>query len=512
MGEIMRIEANSLTNLLMPERLDILIKYLYIQSYIENKDTKFYLDLYKKHIALRTGGEEDHKKNLNDFVQEFNSLIKSIQENGFDKRYPIPVSIENGIILNGAHRLACCLYFQKPIFIEYQEKTGLKWDYEWFDHHGFQTDLDVVYHKYIQLKSKQTFLAILWGPVEDYWDVIEERISHNFKVIGRLDFSFDKEQFEYIVEDIYSFEFGVKPTFQILEKISYLKNFNLVFSVIVFEVVPPQYLYEEGNPICKDVLSLKKSIREELSTIVPVEKFVTIHTSDNPAHTNHIGNILLNKNNLQTIKMIKNAKPKKIFLDWLDEFINVLNMHGLKKEDCCIVGSSSLEVLGIRKSTDIDFVLKEEIRDQFFPKEFVKLSTNVDMASKGYHVKERTISSFSDDQIIYDQDKHFYFRGIKFASLAIIRDRKAFQKRPKDLRDVALIDEFLSFSKNKRIIDLIRKGKNKVVLSFRIHVTSYFKHVILYKVKRLIWNTLSDKQKGKVSQILMKRRGRVKDV
>src|SRR5690606_27486756 len=108
MKECIHIDCNKLQKLLVTERLDIIIKYLYIEAYIEKKNYRYYLDLYKRHIAYRTGGIEDKKRSINEYIKEFNTLIDSIRINGFDKNFAIPVSKYNGIILNGAHRLACC--------------------------------------------------------------------------------------------------------------------------------------------------------------------------------------------------------------------------------------------------------------------------------------------------------------------------------------------------------------------------------------------------------------------
>ncbi|MFT4261026.1 MAG: hypothetical protein ACMXX9_01185, partial [Candidatus Woesearchaeota archaeon] len=86
-------------------RLDIIIKYLYVKSYVENNNYEYYKKLYLTSIKIINGGFEDNKKSIDDFLNKFNKLITSIQKKGFNKKYSIPIG-KDGIILNGAHRLA----------------------------------------------------------------------------------------------------------------------------------------------------------------------------------------------------------------------------------------------------------------------------------------------------------------------------------------------------------------------------------------------------------------------
>jgi len=121
-----------------------------------------------------------------------------------------------------------------------------------------------------------------------------------------------------------------------------------------------------------------------------------------------------------------------------------VDKEGIRIDDCCVVGSSPLEIFGIRKSTDIDIIIDPFVRRNLFHDDVVNLSNNVDIVCKGYHRSQEKEKIFSDEQIIHDVDKHFYFRGLKFANLEIVRDRKNWHKRPKDLKDVRLIDRFLA--------------------------------------------------------------------
>lgn len=467
-------------------------------------NNQVYLELYKRHIAYRTGGVEDHKSSINDYVEEFHALIDDIRINGFDENYPIPVSRHNGIILDGAHRLACCLYFKKSAYVEYMDIEGSKWDYKWLLKNGFQSDLDKIYKEYIRIKSANTFIAILWGPIRNHWDEVERIISKKHTIVGRMDFSFSSSVFLSVLEEIYAYEFGIRMSSRIEEKGRFLLRFPSEFAMILFDVREPNYFYEDETLVCKQVLELKNGIRDDMNSIVEKERFATIHTSDNEGHTAYLSSLLLSENNLKVISNKDLNKPREEFLSWLEEYMRVMEDYGLSKEECCIVGSSSLEVLGIRKSTDIDFIISEQKRDSYFPDTFLQLSANVDIASRGYHEKSNKEITFTDNQIIFDEDKHFYFRGLKFAALDIIKDRKSFERRPKDMKDIMLIDEYLQKNLSKQQKRLWRSILRKVLMVHKIYIVAYFRHGFVHQVKRVVWRNLSVKQREHVKKYLGK--------
>ena len=434
--------------LLVPEILEIVVKYLYVKSVIENKDVDFFTDLYRRHIYYRTGGVEDAKATVDDYVKSFNILIASMRTAGFDRNYPIPVSTQNGIILDGSHRLACALFFDIHPYVEFIEgRKGNIWDYWWFEQHGFsKRELDLMLRTYIELKPQNVIAIILWGPVKKYWAEIQSYISAFHKIIAARDFLFDRKMLASIVYDIYAFEDGLKVSDAVRRKVALLQNYTPEIRLILAEVEEPECVVNNGRSVCKQALTLKRNVRHQFGSILPSslhDSYLIIHTSDNSEHLRHITNILLNQNNLIALRGRRHSEYREKFLDWLEEYRRTIVAHGINSDSCCIVGSSPLEVFSIRDSTDIDFILKASLREGRFPDNGAHLSKNVDIVHKGYHRSSNRQKLFSDDQIIHDIDKHFYFRGLKFATLEIVRDTKSYDARPKDVKDVKLIDRFL---------------------------------------------------------------------
>ena len=98
--------------LIVPKRFDLIAKYLYACSFI-NKDNFFdwHKELYIRHIEALSGGNfrepgQPWKNSCKKYIESFNALIVSIYEHGFDETIStVPLS-ENGVILDGAHRVA----------------------------------------------------------------------------------------------------------------------------------------------------------------------------------------------------------------------------------------------------------------------------------------------------------------------------------------------------------------------------------------------------------------------
>ena len=120
----------------------------------------------------------------------------------------------------------------------------------------------------------------------------------------------------------------------------------------------------------------------------------------------------------------------------LKELEELCNDRNFNKNHLCIVGSYILELLGIRKANDIDFILKKKDRSSIEGK---KLSKNCELVKPSWH------PTISDDEIIDNNKYHFVTdSGFKVIKLQLLIDRKKYQNRKKDKRDIILIDKFRS--------------------------------------------------------------------
>lgn len=117
-------------------RYDIYVKYFYVKSYIEKKDYNLAKEIYLSHIkAFNNFFEPDGSKSSpNDFIDNFNILIESIKTEGLSKTI-IPIS-KTGIPIDGAHRLAICLYLKIKVQFLVFDLLDAKYDKEFFISRG----------------------------------------------------------------------------------------------------------------------------------------------------------------------------------------------------------------------------------------------------------------------------------------------------------------------------------------------------------------------------------------
>lgn len=102
--------------LLSRYRFDILVKYNYVKSYCENINIEKAKQIYLSHIkAFNNFHEPDgSKNNPEDFIKNFNNLIKKISEDKKMDKSLIPISM-TGIPIDGSHRVSIALYFKLKI-------------------------------------------------------------------------------------------------------------------------------------------------------------------------------------------------------------------------------------------------------------------------------------------------------------------------------------------------------------------------------------------------------------
>jgi hypothetical protein len=130
------------------------------------------------------------------------------------------------------------------------------------------------------------------------------------------------------------------------------------------------------------------------------------------------------------------------------------------------VGSSPLEVVGIRNSTDIDITIAARFLEQFGAG-VTHLCDWLDIVTETYSRSHRR-APIADDELIYDAQHHFWYRGFKFASTDIVLERKAFQARPTDLADVEAWKRFFAQSAANEPLNCYASENGTGLISFLI--------------------------------------------
>jgi hypothetical protein len=90
---------------------DIYFRMAVIDEYLKGNEAIW--ELYSLMQHTRCSKNKNIPRNMIDHKEEFIELINNFKENGFDFNNPILVN-KDGLIIDGAHRMACALYFKAP--------------------------------------------------------------------------------------------------------------------------------------------------------------------------------------------------------------------------------------------------------------------------------------------------------------------------------------------------------------------------------------------------------------
>lgn len=120
--------------------------------------------------------------------------------------------------------------------------------------------------------------------------------------------------------------------------------------------------------------------------------------------------------------------------------------NAIPLDEICVVGSSVLTMYGIRENHDVDFVMTSKYRERFASSGVVPFSEYVEMVSQNW-ARSKNRKTITDDELILNKKYHFVYQGIKFATLPLLLERKEWQSREKDIRDVKLIEEYMQSCK-----------------------------------------------------------------
>ena len=172
--EIRRVKARSL---LKPQRFDLFAKLYYIKNFSTRNEEA--LRVYSEHIKAfnpdeREPGRND-KNGIQDFVSVFDSLINLFKNADFDERISIVPVDKNGVILDGAHRVAALAYYDKAVTIAQYNDVVAKcdFDYEYFKGRGLAWSVcDTIAHEMI-MWCDYLRVACLWPRM------CNERIKEN---------------------------------------------------------------------------------------------------------------------------------------------------------------------------------------------------------------------------------------------------------------------------------------------------------------------------------------------
>ena len=454
--------------LLTALRFDLAAKTLYARHREKNAEMFFAKSVYEHHLDVWGGFTErlPAKNGVNDFYESFHSVLDNMKTEGFDEEKSfIPVD-ENHLLLNGSHRVASAIHYQKPVVCNVSPQNAglLVCTADYFLNKkdivtsGLRRDVaDAMALEYIRLK-KNVFIASLYQHTFEYMsDIAKVFMECGASVVYSKDIVLtDTGKVNYIIS-AYSDESWMGNASNGFPGAYNQANLNFAqgghVRVVMFE--------------CSGLEQATK-IKNQIRQIVGVGK-PSVHTTDTPQEAWRNATIAFHD---PTLKFFNTARIGAFNTFKIRHFVNetmrVVHGSDLELEDFCVGGSAPLALYGKRDCRDFDVVHLPSHNIPFTE----KVSSHNDYLK--YYVDDPR-------KIIFNPSKHIYVHGLKFLSIEGMVKMKSTRGEEKDIRDIQMAQEFLT-----------TRFKNIVVLAAGPPKPNRNRHLETFKGKPLINNLLDE--------------------
>lgn len=282
--------------LLCPARLDLAAKIAYIEARENGGDMDFARELYGKHIEAFSEGYytepgDENKNSLDRFFSVFDALIDDFKTDGFDSEKSLVPVGRNNVILDGAHRTACAIYFDQTVTVIRFPQFAVNFDYSYFRERRLSEEmLQYMAVKYREYAQRNLYFACLW-PVS----AVAKR-SKAVEIIAN--------QYAIVLDSVVMLQKNGLRNFmlQIYQHQNWIGTPENHFSGVMGKVEAcyapgknTQAILFEGDSL-ESVLAMKDEIRN----IFQIDKHA-IHISDSNEETGLMAELLFNENSVHAL-------------------------------------------------------------------------------------------------------------------------------------------------------------------------------------------------------------------
>ena len=403
-------------------RFDILAKYIYGLLLLKERETSYGEDIYYNHLKVWNDCQHgDGKNGIEEYKNSFKDLLRSIQKEGFNPQKSKIKATADYRLINGGHRTAACILLHKPICFDEGGVGQTNVDYKYFKNkkdfvkEGLNTKYcDAIALEYCKIKPN-TFIATIFpsadGDIEEAERIIATKADIFYKkslkltpngALNLMRQMYNGEQWGGTLNNNYA---GLK------------EKARLCFQK---EGEVNAYAITVSDP--HDTTTIKEEVRK----VFGIGNH-SIHINDTWEETFRLSRGLFNNNSINMMNVMKpNYYPD---FEQLSSFVYLsLLRNGLDPDNYCITASSVLSRLGLREGKDLDYLHRGPT-----------LEGHPSIDSHNEYSKGRYTKTIDD--IIYNPENHFYFNGLKYASLEVIKDLKEKRGEEKDKKDLELINE-----------------------------------------------------------------------
>lgn len=354
-----------------------------------------------------------NKTKIEDFVLAYHETLDSIGANGFDSSQTIIPITTNGVLSDGGHRAAACIYHnQLPVVAVYEEPNEFCFDYDFFKSRELDENvLDYMALEYATLHPN-CYVAVVFPSAERHIDTIKSMFREHGNVICQKQIAVQSKFFPInTIRQLYSNEAWVADDKKIglggKGKAHECFSGGATMHVVLF---------------CSDELATVTSLKNDIRKIVGVGNH-SIHINDHHAETVILARLFFNSNSLHNLTYAIPFESRS-FLERLALYKKAL---AADSENFLVHGSSVMDAYGIRESDDLDYVSLHG----------ADLGLEADKISISNEKPE--VTGHTAAALIEDPRHYFYYHGLKFASLPLIKRFKQIRGEEKDMKDIRLM-------------------------------------------------------------------------
>ena len=417
--------------LLCADRYDVLAKYIYARLRELGAQTSWGYEMYDAHLHVWGNYTEGYpyKNGIKNFIDSFHDTLDSIKEHGFDhKKSCIPVRIDTKVALNGAHRIAASLLYHPNIPIQCATITAMRSvpppiDADYFKKRtqfvksGLgEKYLDAMALHYVMLKDN-TFAVCLYHCARNKDEQVIDLIKRYAQIVYIKDLELTQHGPRNFISMVYDGESWTKVPEYLQHQIDCCFSKQCThWSVRVFII---------ETRCSEKLVECKQKIRD----LFAIGKR-SVHINDTHDETLRIAQSVLNA---QSIHFLNYADCRALhhFDHYFAQYKKWLSSADVDQDCFCVDSSAVLAAYGLRDCRDLDFL------HYGYDKQLPHIAGVDSHNSWAHHYP------IHKDEIIFHPDYHFYYKGVKFASLDMVRLMKLMRNEPKDQCDVRLIEKVI---------------------------------------------------------------------
>jgi len=419
-------------DLLTPQRFDFAAKHIYARLRGKNVNSDWGRSVYAFHLSIWNKFFEDFPRKVSEaeFLESFHRIISDTRQatdRGLSSLVPLA---RNGTPLNGAHRIVAALLSGKSVACTKTEVSPAwaDWDHRFFEGlaasagHLKASDLfDAMALEFCRMLPNIA-IAVKFPAAKGRDEEVDRILSEHATLFYRKAVTFENDAPVHLMRSLY-------------EKEPWLGTYENDFDGARWKAGRcfirrgPAHFFLLACDDKEDLMRAKARVRD----LFGVSNH-SMHITDTRDEALRVAKLAFSNSSIGFVNG-RCLRGTPTFDNLLLKYRNALTCVD-DSDDFCIDGSGVMAAHGIRDCADLDYISHG---DQRLP-----LTSDTLISSHneyGKHYGEKTL-----DDIIFHHCNHFYLEGMKFASLANLREWKRARGERKDQLDVALIDAFLATS------------------------------------------------------------------